>query len=142
MKSNARVGTHPIHPMLVSFPIAFWTASVLADLWAAWRDQFHYLGYWLAIAGCVAALVAAIPGAIDLYTAVPADSPARRTGVRHAIVNVLALVLFAASVLLRPDAGAITYASWGASLLGILLLSIGGWLGGSMVYDHRVGVPD
>jgi uncharacterized membrane protein len=88
------------------------------------------------------AVVAAIPGAIDLYTAVPAGSAARRTGVRHGVLNTLVLLLFAASLLLRPDPGAMNYASWATALVAFLILGVSGWLGGALVYDHKVGVPE
>ena len=142
MKSAARIGTHPIHPMLVGFPIACWTLSVVADLYAAYTDQLHYFGYYLAAAGCVTALLAAIPGFIDLFGAIPAGHPARSTGWRHAILNLVVLGLFAASVALRPEPAYMTHAAYGASLLGVAVLAYSGWLGGTLVYDHHVGVPE
>lgn len=142
MKSAARIGTHPIHPMLVGFPIACWTLSVVADLYAAYTDQLHYFGYYLAAAGCVTALLAAIPGFIDLFGAIPAGHPARSTGWRHAILNLVVLGLFAASVALRPEPAYMTHLAYGASLLGVAVLAYSGWLGGTLVYDHHVGVPE
>ncbi|HEU4565190.1 MAG TPA: DUF2231 domain-containing protein [Gemmatimonadaceae bacterium] len=142
MHSTARVGTHPIHPMLIPFPFALWLASFAADLYAAVRDQFHYFGYYLAWAGCIMAVVAAIPGAIDLFTAVPAGSAARRTGIRHALLNVSALVLFAISIAVRPGPDYMNYAAYATAGLGTILVLIAGWLGGSLVYDHKVGVPE
>jgi uncharacterized membrane protein len=142
MKSTARIGTHPIHPMLVGFPIACWTLSVIADLWAAYVDQFHYFGYYLAAAGCVTALIAAIPGFVDLFGAIPAGHPARSVGWRHAILNLIALGLFATSVALRPEPAYTTYAAYGTALAGLAVIAVSGWLGGTLVYDHHVGVPE
>lgn len=142
MKSVARIGTHPIHPMLVGFPIALWTASFLADLYAAWKDQFHYFGYYLALAGCIAAVVTAIPGLIDLLGVTQRGTPVRKTAWTHGLLNVGALVLFAISVWLRPGPGYITYGAYVASALGMIVIIISGWLGGALVYDHRVGVPE
>lgn len=142
MRSAARIGTHPIHPMLVGFPIACWTLSVVADLYAAATNDFHYFGYYLAAAGCVTALIAAIPGFIDLFGAIPAGHPARSTGWRHAILNLVALALFAASVGLRPEPAYTTYAAYAASFAGLAVLGVSGWLGGTLVYDHHVGVPE
>lgn len=142
MRSVARIGTHPIHPILVAFPIACWTLGLAADLWAAYTDQLHYIGYYLTVAGCLSAVVAAIPGAMDLYIGVPKDHPARSTGIRHAVVNSLALVLFTASIFLRPEPAFMSYAAYGAAFAGVALLAFGGWLGGTMVYEHRVGVVE
>lgn len=141
MKSTVRIGTHPIHPMLIPFPFALWTTSVLTDLYCAVTNKLHYIGYWLAVLGCVAAVAAAVPGLIDLLTAVPAGTKARSTGWRHGILNIVALVLFVASIFTRPDAGTMTYTSYATALLGLLVVSVSGWLGGTLVYDHKVGVP-
>ncbi len=142
MESKAKLFGHPIHPMLIPFPFALWTTSFLADLYAAVRDRFHYLGYWLAVLGCVGAVLAAIPGLIDLLTAVPNGTDAKRTGWRHGLLNIAVLVLFVISILARPDQGAMTYTAYATAGVGMLLLAISGWLGGSLVYDHKVGVPD
>ena len=141
MKSTARIGTHPIHPMLIPFPFALWTTSVLSDLYCAVTDKLHYIGYWLAVLGSATAVVAAIPGLIDLLTAVPAGTKARRTGWTHGLLNIAALVLFVVSILTRPDPGTMTYTAYATAILGLILIAISGWLGGSLVYDHKVGVP-
>ena len=141
MKSTARIGTHPIHPMLIPFPFALWTTSVLSDLYCAVTDKLHYIGYWLAVLGSVSAVVAAIPGLIDLFTAIPAGTRARGTAWRHGILNIIALVLFVVSVLTRPDAATMTYTAYATAILGLIVVSISGWLGGTLVYDHKVGVP-
>ena len=140
MKSTARIGTHPIHPMLIPFPFALWATSVLSDLYCAVTDKLHYIGYWLAVLGSATAVVAAIPGLIDLLTAVPAGTRARRTGWTHGLLNIAALVLFVVSILTRPDPGTMTYTAYATAILGLILIAISGWLGGSLVYDHKVGV--
>ena len=142
MRSAARIGTHPIHPMLIPFPFACWVLSVVADVIAAYRDGSHHFGYYLAAAGCVGALLAAIPGFIDLFGAIPAGHPARRTGWKHAILNLVALGLFALSVAARPSPAYMNYLAYGASFAGLIAIAISGWLGGTLVYDHRVGVPE
>ena len=141
MKSTMRIGTHPIHPMLITFPFALWMTSVLSDLYCAVTDKLHYIGYYLALIGCGFALLAAIPGLIDLLTIVPAGTKARSDGWKHGILNVVALLLFAASVWLRPDPATMNYAAYVTAGLGAILVSISGWLGGTLVYDHKVGVP-
>ena len=142
MRSAARIGTHPIHPMLVPFPYACGVLSVVADGYAAYTNGPHYAGYYLAAVGCVTALLAAIPGFIDLFGAIPAAHPARRVGWRHAILNLVALGFFALSVAARPEPAYTNYLAYGASFAGLLTIAVSGWLGGTLVYDHRVGVPE
>ncbi|MEJ7812662.1 MAG: DUF2231 domain-containing protein [Gemmatimonadaceae bacterium] len=142
MRSTMRIGSHPIHPMLIPFPFALWTTSVLADLYAAVRDQFHYIGYWLAVAGCAGAVLAAIPGLVDYFTIIPQGTRAKRTGLWHGALNIMALAFFIISITARPDPAFMNYWAYLASGLGLLLIAVSGWLGGSLVYDHKVGVPD
>src|SRR5215212_5619303 len=101
MYSKARVAGHPIHPMLVVFPIAFYTATVATLLaYVGSHEVFWYRVAMVAnIAGIVTAAIAVIPGAIDLF-ALPAGSRARATGLRHAGFNLLATLLFAVTAFL------------------------------------------
>lgn len=149
MYSKARIAGHPIHPMLIAFPVALYVSTVVALFaFLGTYDPFWYrVAMWANIAGVVTAAVAAIPGLIDLI-ALPAKSRARVTGLRHAAFNVLALSLFAISA-------ALIYRSWSSgvgayrldataplvlSLLGVLSTVTAGWLGWIMVQNHHVGV--
>jgi uncharacterized membrane protein len=142
MHSKMRIGSHPIHPMLIPFPFALWTTGVALDVLFAVRDMNHDVSYYFLLVGCVAALVAAVPGAIDYLGAIPAGTAAKRTGLRHGLLNVTALALFAASLFLRPEKGVMSYSAYAAEGLAFLILMVSGWLGGTLVYDHKVGVPD
>ncbi len=66
MKSRAHIKGHPMHPILVSFPIAFFTGSLLFDLASLFTGKMELwqTGYWLQITGVGFALLAAVPGAI------------------------------------------------------------------------------
>ena len=149
MLSKARIGSHPLHPMLIAIPVTTYLAT-FASLIAlgVTRDPFWFrLGLWANLVGVVSALVAAVPGAIDLVTVVPRRTVARRTGVFHALTNVAALVLFAINLYLMSDAygGAETYNRTAGLVLtggGILLTMIAGWFGWEMVQRHHVGVID
>ncbi|MFN2400387.1 MAG: DUF2231 domain-containing protein [Gemmatimonadaceae bacterium] len=143
MKSTARIGTHPIHPMLVAFPIGLWVTSFVFDVIGGLLDHdgLHVAAYYMAVAGCIGALAAALPGLIDLLTVIPGGTPTRRTGWIHALLNVAALALFAASVWLRPWPGAMNYPAYLTAAVAVLVLGYSGWLGGSLVYDDKVGVP-
>lgn len=144
MKSTARIGTHPIHPMLVAFPIGLWVTSFAFDVLAGLMDRsaWHVAAYYMAVAGCIGALAAALPGLVDLLTVIPGGTPTRRTGWIHGLLNIAALALFAASVWLRPWAGAMTYSAYLTAAIAVLVLGYSGWLGGALVYDAKVGVPE
>ncbi|HUQ49203.1 MAG TPA: DUF2231 domain-containing protein [Terriglobales bacterium] len=96
MRSHARIGSHPLHPILVSFPIALWTAALLADvvgvlfnhslLWSA--------GFFATIGGIVGAVLAAGAGVIDLFKSVPPNSSARKRGITHGLLNTGVLITF------------------------------------------------
>ena len=154
MYTKARIAGHPIHPMLVAFPIALYVVTVGA-LFAhlGTHESFWYrVALYSNIGGVVLALVAAVPGFIDLVTAVPKRTRARVTGIRHAAFNVLALVLFAISAfMLYRNAGSSLNPAEGRygldttaplllSVLGILSTLVAGWLGWTMVQTHHVGI--
>lgn len=128
--------------MLIAFPISLYVLSFAADVWAGLTDKFHYIGYYLAVGAVISAAIAAIPGFIDLLTVIPAGTRARSTGWRHGLLNIGVLVLFVISILTRGHPSSMTYLSYGAAGLGTALLAISGWLGGTLVYDHKIGVPD
>lgn len=151
MRTRARIAGHPIHPMLIAFPVAFYVATVVTLLaYVATGNAFWYrVAMWSNIAAVVMAVVAALPGLIDLLS-LPRRSRARATGIRHAAFNVLALVLFTISavILYRNVQGADdlaagtlnTAAPLTLSILGVLSTLAAGWLGWNLVQTHHVGV--
>jgi len=153
--SKASIGGHPIHPMLVGFPIAFYTAGVAGLLvYAKTHDLFWYRGSMIALfAGVGMAVLAAIFGFIDLFFGVPRDTPARRTGVKHFIINLLTVVLFAGAAFMlystwrgkptvyeHPELSYIVPLILG--ILGLGLTIVAGVLGWKMVQTHHVGVDE
>ena len=104
------------------------------------RETFYTTAHHCLIAGIVSGFVAAIPGLIDLFSVVSSNSKARRTGLMHITVNSAALLLFMISVAMRPSFVDRDIVSIVPAYLGLALLGIGGWLGGSLVYEHHVGV--
>jgi uncharacterized membrane protein len=145
MASTASIGGHPIHPMLIPFPIALWSTSFAVDVlfYFVRNDSLLLISKFMLAAGCLGALAAAIPGLIDKLNI--KDRQVTRLANWHAILNVLALVIFASSFYLRTRAGAqmVDYhlrIPFLLSLVGIILISISGWLGGEMAYKHGVGV--
>jgi nitrite reductase/ring-hydroxylating ferredoxin subunit/uncharacterized membrane protein len=143
MRARAQIRSHPVHPMLVVFPIGLWIGSFAFDL-AALAEGDPFLaaaGFYAVIGGCAGAALAAIAGTIDLFGVVPPRSSAKKRGYIHALLNVAALALFIAVAAHRGGPGAMPD---GLSLLlsgaGVVLILCSGWLGGTLVYRNQIGV--
>ena len=145
MYSRARVAGHPIHPMIVVFPIALFTVTVASLLaFVGTADAFYYRAALVACAGGVAmALIGALPGAIDLFS-LPKGSRARSTGLKHASFALLTIGIFA-------TAAALLYRNWvggeleatiplAVAVAGMVTLVIVGILGWTLVQTHHVGI--
>ena len=142
MRSKASFKSHPIHPILVSFPIAFLIGTFVADLIAKFSENnsFWQTGFYLEIAGIATGLFAAIPGLIDYLFTVPPHSSAKKRGVKHALVNVSHLVLFFIAWLLRWNENSDTTLILIIEAVGVILIFIAGYLGGTLVYRNQIGV--
>ncbi|WEX07514.1 DUF2231 domain-containing protein [Chelativorans sp. AA-79] len=140
--STAKLGGHPIHPMLIPFPIALFTAVFASDLafWATADTFWADASLWLLGAGLVMSAAAAVAGFTDFLgnPRVRAISDAWH----HMIGNVVAVTLASVSFIFRIATGADWAVPWGLALSAIvfLLLVFTGWKGGALVYQHRVGV--
>ena len=138
MASKASIKGHPIHPVLVAFPIGLWVFSLVSDIIflaggsATWGDvAFYTMG-----GGIVGALLAAIPGFVDLFSW--SKSAVRTVGQWHMALNLTAVVIFAVNFMLRLS-GIYGYTlPFVLSMAGVLTIAISGWLGGEMVYRYRV----
>lgn len=147
MYSKIKIFGHPIHPMLVAFPVAFYTGALAAFIaYNSNSDPFWFkVGYVANAAGVIMAVVAALPGFIDwLY--IPSDSRAKKTGVFHMLCNVTALLLFAANIWMIKDRWDDPAPALGWALiltgLGFVLTLVAGFLGWTLVQKHHVGVDD
>ncbi len=147
MYSRLKIFGHPIHPMLVAYPIAMYTATLAAFcIKAAGRGPFWIkLAIATNIVGVGMALVAAIPGFIDWATGIPRGIPAKATGLRHMLFNVAALGLFGATLALYVSHwnGPFKVNVWPGiilSALGVLCTIAAGLFGWTLVQDHHVGV--
>lgn len=142
MNSKASFKSHPIHPILVSFPIAFLIGTFVSDLIGkiSGNDSFWTTGYYLEIAGIVMGLVAAVPGLIDYLFTVPPNSSAKKRGLKHALVNVSHLILFFIAFLIRRNTNPDTTLILILEAAGVVLISIAGYLGGTLVYRNQIGV--
>lgn len=140
--STVAIAGHPLHPLIVTFPIALLVSAAGTDL-AYWftRDTFWARGsVWLLGAGFVAGLVAAATGLMD-YLFI--DRVRKRSaGKIHMLGNVAALLLTLVNWLQRlPNfTGAVLPVGLGLSLIVSLLLAVTGWYGAELIYRHKVAV--
>lgn len=145
MASKASIAGHPIHPMLVAFPIGLWVTSFVLDVifYFMRNSTLAMISKVMIAAGLVGAAAAAVPGIIDWLSI--KDPRVKKVADWHARLNIIALIVFGASLYLRMRIGA-PLVNWHAripvllSALGILLIGISGWLGGALTFEHGVGV--
>ncbi|MFC0667775.1 DUF2231 domain-containing protein [Azotobacter chroococcum] len=141
IRSRAALGGHPLHPMMIHFPVAALFGLVASDLgYLLSGDPFWArASLWLAGVGAFGGWLASIAGLVDLFSV----RRIRRliTGWCHAILAVMMLSLASLNWLQRYLA-AEQILPWGLylSLLTALLIVLAAWLGGRLVYEHAVGV--
>lgn len=142
--STAAIAGHPIHPMLIPFPIAFLVGGLAADLvyWNTLALFWARMALWLVGAGFVTGILAAGAGLIDFFTIDRAR--AVTDGWVHFIGNAGVLVLAFVNLILRTAdlEGAIL--PWGLTLSAIttVLLGVTGWYGGELSYRYKIGVVE
>lgn len=142
MPGRVKFAGHPVHPMLVVFPLGLLGTAVIFDVIYLISDtsQWTVAAHYMIGAGLIGGLAAALFGWLD-WVGVPSGTRARRIGLWHGLGNVAVLALFTLSWVLRrdnpalPPTGAIV-----AGLSAIMLAMIAAWLGGEMVYRMGVGV--
>jgi uncharacterized membrane protein len=143
-RSTAQIAGHPIHPMLIPFPIACFVLTLLADLafWRTANDFWASASLWLLGVGLIMAALAAVMGLIDVLGDVQIRN--LNDAWLHAGGNVLAVVLELYNWYSRYEHGssAVVPAGLLLSLVVVLILLFTGWKGWEMVYRHRVGVID
>lgn len=142
MDSRVKVAGHPLHQILIVFPLGLLGTAVIFDIihLASANPRWAEISYWMIAAGVIGGLVAAPPGLID-WLAIPSRTRAKVVGGWHAVNMVVVLALFAASWYLRTDAPtAPSTAALVLSFCGLALAGVGGWLGGELVVRLGVGV--
>lgn len=145
-RSTAKIGGHPLHPMLVPFPIVSFIGALVTDvMWLTTGEGgWATASSWLLGIGLATALLAAAAGMADYL----GDERVRRIGAatRHMIANVIVVTLEAVNLVVRLTGGTDSIGGIGVwlSLASVAILAYSGWLGGELVYRHRVGVrgPD
>lgn len=143
-QSTAKIAGHPLHPMLVPFPIAFFAGTLVADLaFSKTGDAFWFLATeWMLGAGVMMALLAAVAGFTDFL----GDQRIRELSVAwwHFLGNLFVVLVEAFNWYRRYENGPDAVVPTGVllSLAAVLVLLVNGWLGWEMVYRKHVGVAD
>lgn len=142
MESRVKLFGHPVHPMLIPFPLGLLGTALLFDLIATFgdRDNLARAAHYMIAAGILSGLLAAVFGAIDWF-AIPSGTRAKRIGALHGLGNVAIVVLFATAWLLRRgDPTSPTSFVLILEIVGVVGALVTGWLGGELVDRLGVGV--
>jgi len=141
--STAKIADHPIHPMLIPFPIVCFVGAFVTDIVYKQNNDLGWAraSMWLLGVGLVMAALAAVAGLTDYL----GDERIRRLGdaLKHMLANVTAVVIELVNLVLRLNNPGFAQ-STGVYLSGVvvLILLYSGWKGGDLVYRHGVGVHD
>jgi uncharacterized membrane protein len=140
MESRAKLFGHPVHQMLVTFPIGAFGLAVASDALHGVSGERRYAdAAQLALdVGLITGAVAIPFGLID-WLSIPRGTSARRTGIWHAASNAAMLGLFGASRWLRSRERASARAK-ALSGAAFLLSGVAAWFGGELVDHHGIGV--
>lgn len=144
MESKVKFAGHPVHPMLIVFPLGLLATAVIFDIifLISSNSLWTVVSYYMVGAGVIGGLAAAVFGWLDWF-GIPGGTRAKRIGLWHGLGNVAVLALFILSWVLRrenpalPPTGAIV-----AGLAGVVLALVTSWLGGELVGRLGVGVDD
>lgn len=142
MESKARLLGHPIHPMLIVFPLGLLATSVPFDIVGLVNGDGSWFRvvFWMILAGIIGGVCAAVFGFIDWWF-IPSNTRAKRIGLWHGATNIIVVLLFIASWFLRRPApehpASIAFV---LSFIAVVLALVGGWLGGELVDRLGVGV--
>jgi len=142
MRTPAQIARHPIHPMLVPVPIGLWIFAFVCDLifvLGSGVGLWFTLSFWTMIGGVIGALIAAVPGMIDMLSL---RGQPKRLALTHMAINVTIVVLYAVNIGTRIQGTAVAGAPLILSIIAIGLLAVSGWIGGHMVYVHGVAVDN
>jgi uncharacterized membrane protein len=144
MKSKAKILGHPVHQMLIVFPLGLLATAVIFDIIYLVTENRRWteIAFWMIGAGIVGGLIAALFGLID-WLAIPRNTRAKSIGLIHGASNVMVVALFAASWWLRqgaPDSPGMLALT--LSFIAFVVAGVAAWLGGELVVRLGVGVDD
>jgi len=140
MQGKATFLGHPVHPMLVPFPIAFFAGALISDIISHWGDPVFWprMSVVLIGLGIIGALLAAVFGFVDYLTA-PLSEGAKKTATTHLILNLVVVAIFVIAFFVRFGDATSTI-GYVLTVLGVLVLFVSGYLGGKLVFEGGVGM--
>jgi uncharacterized membrane protein len=144
MESKAKLAGHPVHPMLVVFPLGLLATSLIFDLIRVFSTNGNWsiASHYMIGAGVIGGLLAAVFGFID-WMAIPSGTRAKAIGTWHGLGNVVVIGLFVASwILRRPTPADPPVQALVLSAAAVVLAVVTGWLGGELVDRLGVGVDN
>jgi len=144
MKAKATSLGHPIHPMLIVFPLGLLPVASIFDIVYLYTHNGHWpdISFWLIAAGVIGGLLAAVFGLID-WIGIPSGTRAKSIGLVHGLTNVVLVVLFLVSwVMRRPDPAAPELLAIILGFVAVALSFLSGWLGGELVYRMNIAVDE
>lgn len=132
---------HPVHPMLITFPIAFFVGTLASDAAYWWTADGFWpqMSFWLLVGGLAGGTLAALSGMADFLLV--RGIRQHVTSWNHFIMAIMAMSIAAANLALRWHEPAAALLPWGIflSALNVAVLFVAGWLGGSLVFRHLIG---
>jgi uncharacterized membrane protein len=144
MESRAKLFGHPIHQMLIVFPLGLLATALLFDVLNITLGNGYWseISYWMIAAGVISGLLAAPFGFID-WLAIPSATRAKRVGAIHGAGNVVVVLLYASSWYMRmPSPRTPSMLAFVLAFGGGALALFTGWLGGELVDRLAIGVDD
>jgi len=145
MESRVKLFGHPVHPMLIVFPLGLLGMAVIFDivnLAITGNGYWSEISYWMIAAGVVTGLLAAPFGLVD-WLAIPSGTRAKRIGAIHGVGNVIVVLLYASSWYMRmPNPRAPSMLAFLLAFVGLGLALVTGWLGGELVDRLAIGVDE
>jgi uncharacterized membrane protein len=146
MKSRFHILGHPIHVMLVSYPLALYTVALVCDLLFLWTGgpPWFQMAFWTMLFGLIGNLAANFSGIVDFLALLKKAPQAKQTAIIHLCVGWLLVALYGASLLLRnwgvTSDGGVSTAAIVLNLVGAACVGLQGWFGGELVYRHGIGI--
>lgn len=135
MRTPTSLKGHPLHPILVAIPIGLWVFSLVADIiyLAHWGGpHWQSVAYFNLAGGIIGALIAAVPGVIDFLSI--RDPEVSRTGVIHMCLTLLTVIIFVVDFWMRRSGRYPYSTTFIVSIIGIVTLLLGGWVGAKLVH--------
>jgi uncharacterized membrane protein len=144
MESKVTICGHPVHPMLIALPLGLTPAALVADLVHHLTNDpvWGRFSFWLMFGGVLSGSAAGVIGLLD-WKGLPVGTKERGLGAVHGVTNLATMSIFVLSLVLRSrDPGHPSAAAKAVGLIGGILASVGGWLGGELVFRLGVGVHE